>query len=218
MAKSILAGFVKGYTGRQLDLIDERRKKDAEKEKILMLEQLRRDTAEWEWTNDPGKKLQREEATQRMGLARTQEERAAATHGLDLRKREQDLRLDAAKTAADIEQSRAAAAYSRRAASNLGKSGGIDSASPGASNVFDVANELVDQFKGDVASAKAKGITDAQIMDLAIGATNTGLRSGASPQERILSAQERFRNALKNLAPVPEGDKKPKFITRGLGG
>lgn len=123
MAKSILAGFVKGYTGRQLDLIDERRKKDAEKEKILMLEQLRRDTAEWEWTNDPGKKLQREEATQRMGMARSQEERAVATHGLNMRKGEQDLRLDAAKTAADIEQSRAAAAYSRRAAANVGKSG-----------------------------------------------------------------------------------------------
>lgn len=128
MAKSILAGFVKGYTGRQLDLIDERRRKEAEKEKMVMLEQLRRDTAEWEWTNDPGKKLQREEAVQRMGMARSQEERAVATHGLNMRKGEQDLRLDAAKTAADIEQSRAAAAYSRRAAANVGK-GSLDSAS-----------------------------------------------------------------------------------------
>lgn len=125
MAKSILAGFVKGYAGRQLDLIDERRKKEAEKEKLLTLEQLRRETAEWEWTNDPGKKLAREEATQRMGLAKTQEERAVAKHEFDIRKGEQDLRLDAAKTAADIDQSRAAAAYSRAAAARGGK-GSLD--------------------------------------------------------------------------------------------
>lgn len=126
MSKSILAGFVKGYTGRQLDLIDERRKQEAEKEKVLMLEQLRRDTAEWEWTNDPGKKLQREEASQRMGMARSQEERAAAKHALDMKYGDQEAQLSLEAKRANIDQSRAAAAYSRKAAANVGKSASLD--------------------------------------------------------------------------------------------
>lgn len=99
---SILGGFVKGFTGRQLDLIDQRRKQEAEMKKMEMLEQLRRETAQWEWTNDPSKKLSVRATEQRMRLdesqearAIEQEKRASAEHGLKMREGEQKLGLDA---------------------------------------------------------------------------------------------------------------------------
>lgn len=92
MGKSIAAGFVKGYTGRQLDLIDQRRKEDAEAKKLEMLERLRRDTAEWE-ENLPSKKASTDASVAqaeraRQGMALDQDK-----HEFDKKHKERELSL-----------------------------------------------------------------------------------------------------------------------------
>lgn len=155
---SILGGFVKGFTGRQLDLIDQRRKQEAEMKKMEMLEQLRRETAQWEWTNDPSKKMALRATEQRMRLEESQEaraieqeKRASAEHGLKMREGEQKLGLDAQAAARSERLAQAQiGAYSRQGR------GGIDGLEGKAPTEQDVMREVKYQNK-DLLSSLTSG-------------------------------------------------------------
>lgn len=146
MASSILAGFVKGYTDRELDRIDQRRKAEAEEKKLRLLQQLEKETQEWKWQRDPELKSRLESEKQRRSLAEAAEARAVELHPLAKREAEAGIKAREAQTAASL----ASAGYSRAAAANLGKKssgGGSLDGTGRVSGAQDVASLILRDYK-----------------------------------------------------------------------
>ena len=156
MASSILAGFVKGYTDRELDRIDQRRKAEAEEKKLRLLQQLEKETQEWKWQRDPELRSRLESEKQRRELAASAEARAAELHPLAKREAEAGIRAREAQTAASL----ADVGYRKKATSLLGKTGSgssLDSTGR-VSGAQDVASLILRDYKGLVDKSESMKI------------------------------------------------------------
>lgn len=140
MASSILAGFVKGFADTELDFLKERRKQEAAMKQAQMLDQLRRETAQWEYTTLGGKERDTRQAAADARAAAKAERDAeyeAQLRPLELQSRRQQLSLDAQRAAREERESRARiASYGRS-----GKSGGLDDSSA-APTLQEAAREI----------------------------------------------------------------------------
>lgn len=90
---SLVAGFIKGATGRALDSIDERRKMENEEKKARLLAELQRETSQANALfeeNLPSSKLKRQADEQRMRLDASRDERDARKLDFDMRNADRD--------------------------------------------------------------------------------------------------------------------------------
>lgn len=156
MASSILAGFVKGYTDRELDRIDRREKAEAEERKLRLLQQLERETQEWKWQRDPELKSRLDSEKQRRELAASAEARAVELHPLAKREAEAGIKAREAQTAASL----ADVGYRKKATSLLGKTGSSGSldGTGRLSGAQDVASLILRDYKSLVDRAESMKI------------------------------------------------------------
>lgn len=229
MAGNIVAGFVKGFSGRALDQIDQRKKEEQEIKKAEMLERLRRETMEYSVElaermekDDVDDKLSSTDFTTGKKVLRNKEgdiireidipksdmeayslERTAADLGLE------DARLGLDVKRANIDQSRAAAensrAYAARARRLDSSDGGSRDSKSSNPDEYTVANELIGKFKTQVA-----GISDhvpaSVISDAAVAATRSALKAPGTPEQRIQAAQDQFLKYLRRMEKDIEDD------------
>lgn len=132
MANTMLAGFIKGFTGRQLDDIDERRKAEAEQKKLLLLQQLQRETAEWEWKNDPAKKQALKESESRIKENEAQAKRDQERIGYERDKLAFDQKLALRNAARQEADSASERSYRERSLALSAKAAGSGSSLDGS--------------------------------------------------------------------------------------
>lgn len=213
MAANILAGFVKGASGRMLDQMDERKKNEQEMKKAEMLERLRRETLEYTaelqdkisskevddklTSNDfsTGKRILRNAKGEKIGeLDMTASEmdaysleREAADLGLE------DARLGLDVKRANINQSNAAADTSRAYASRARSLDGGSSGKGGKKNKDgEIPDMLVAEYERAFEELEASGASPAVLANFQTEFHN-GLESGwdKATQRRFLNLMRR---------------------------
>lgn len=213
MAKSLAAAFIRGFAGQQLSEIDERRKTEAEVEKLRMLEQLRRETTEWE-EGLPSKVLDRKSKQAQIDLAANADKRAADEvgyrHGRDSVADKQwaaKHRLDELQTAASIRNSDAQSDYYRSGGSRRGGLDDISDDESFSNPAYEVGAKLlkdpefapiVDRLVAEAGESEAD---QASVKERLIGLAATSARIGAAnpklkPKERANFAREAFKKQL----------------------
>lgn len=164
---NLIAGFIQGYTGRQLDNIDQRRKLEAEAEKMKMLEQLRRETAEWE-EGLPSKKQSIKESESRIAENTAQAKRDAERLALDRDRSKWSQSMDLKRLGLDQAQLAETKRYHNENLSNERKRLGLDTTSSDGDSANRVAAALKTQHKATIDSLVADGVDPLEVDDMTL--------------------------------------------------
>jgi hypothetical protein len=147
---ALVAGFIKGATGRALDNIDERRKMENEEKKTRLLAELQRETAQANALfeeNLPSAKLKRQADEQRMRLDAARDARDARKLDFDISNAERDDARADRLTSAQV-------GYYKRAGSG---GGGLDKTAEGTS-ASAVADALKSRYSKTIEALVTEGV------------------------------------------------------------
>lgn len=203
MAKSILAGFVKGFAGRQLDNIDSRRKLEAEEKKARLLQQLQQETSEWEWANSPTVKQGLRESDSRIKENEAQAFRDRERLALDRERMGFDQKL-ALRNAARLDADSASERSYREKRLALDGTGKSDGSLSGEDSALKVATALQAQHKATIDSLVESGVDPLEIEDYSLQfATNPNIRGNVKGAE----LSKFYMQGLRKLRADPRASK-----------